>query len=87
VANDDLIAIWRLTLECGHLRIDGPWDADQPQRYMIGDMTWCEVCPKRPVPTGQVMLVRQVVNVERVPGDRYREPKPEAAAERREGLG
>lgn len=81
------ITVWRLMLECGHLRLDGPWDADEPQRYMIGDMTFCEICPRRETHTGKVMLVRQVVNVERVPGGQYREPKPEADAERREGLG
>ncbi len=79
--------IWRLTLECGHLRLDGPWEADEPQRHMTGDMTFCEICPKRDTSSGRVMLVRQVVNVERVPSDQYREPEERASAERREGLG
>jgi hypothetical protein len=82
-----VIAVWRLTLECGHLRLDGPWDAAEPQRHMIGDMTWCEVCPRRDTPQGKTMLVRQVVNVEQVPSGQYREPDERADAERREGLG
>ncbi|MFI6793651.1 hypothetical protein ACIBG4_40605 [Nonomuraea sp. NPDC050383] len=80
-------AMWRLTLECGHFRLDGPWDVDEPQRHMIGDMTFYEVCPRRASAEGEVMLVRQIVNVERVPIDQYRGPDARADAERREGLG
>lgn len=79
-------AVWRLTLECGHYRLDGPRGPSEPQRYMIGDMTFCEICPRRDTPAGPTMLVRQVVNIEHVLASQYREPKPEADAERREGL-
>lgn len=38
--------VWRLSLECGHLRLSGPWGDDEPDtKHMIGDITWCELCP------------------------------------------
>lgn len=67
--------VWRLTLECGHFRLDGPWEDSEP-RHMIGDITWCEVCPHVPrlAGSGEEMMVRQVVNVEAVSARQYREP-------------
>ena len=78
--SDLTMTIQRLTLECGHFRISGPWDSayeDGKPRHMIGDITWCEVCPHVPreAGDGKEMAVRQVVNVEDVPADRYREPE------------
>lgn len=42
---------------------------------MIGDITWCEVCPRLPRRDGpgQEMAVRTVMNVETVAPDQYRE--------------
>jgi hypothetical protein len=88
--------IQRLTLECGHLRISGPWDSplneDGQTRHMIGDITWCEVCPKFVVPIsgiirGKEMAVRTVVNVEPVPADQYREPGDRVARTRQDRVG
>jgi hypothetical protein len=84
--------IQRLTLECGHLRISGPWDSplneDGKARHMIGDITWCELCPKSDVPiTGKEMAVRTVVNVEAVPADQYREPGDRIARTRQDRVG
>lgn len=70
--------LWRYTLECGHLGISGPWDDDEPQTHWIGDIISCEVCPLSPEtsrPEG-VFSLRQVVNVEPVAHDQYREPDP-----------
>lgn len=71
----------RLTLECGHLSLYGPWDSstdlDGRPRRMIGDITFCEICPRVPAYPGarhqKEMALRVVVNVEDVPAGRYRE--------------
>lgn len=83
------LIIKRLTLECGHLRISGPWDSplddDGKVRHMIGDITWCEVCPRTPEYGSHgrpVMAIREVVNVEAVAFDQYREPEPELSRSR-----
>ncbi|MFC4912566.1 hypothetical protein [Actinomadura gamaensis] len=76
--------VQRLTLECGHMRLSGPWDGplddDSTLRHMIGDMTWCEICPwvPRASNVGKEMRIWQVVNVEEVPSAAYREPAEEA---------
>lgn len=76
---------WRLTLECGHLRLDGPWGDDELRR-MIGDITGCEVCPRQATGEGRTMMLRQVVNVEPVPDDQYREPAEGLARARMDAL-
>lgn len=72
--------LWRLTLECGHLRISGPWDDDEHDKHMIGDITWCGVCPlvRDDGTQRSVMRLRQVVNVEDIPSGRYRQPDERA---------
>lgn len=77
--------IWRLTLECGHLRLDGPWDDNEPHR-MIGDITGCDLCPRQVTGEARTMMLRQVVGVEPVPANRYREPAEELARARAEAL-
>ena len=85
----DDIHVWRLTLECGHLRLDGPWDEDE-QRYYVGDITWCELCPRVPANAGAIgqreMALRTVVNVERVPAQQYREADPSRSRARLDQL-
>lgn len=74
-----MIDLWRLTMECGHLKLYGPWGGNPPAIPAIGDVSFCEVCPKvdkRPYPE---LRMRQVVDVEAVPMDRYREPVRESA--------
>lgn len=81
--------IWRLVLECAHSRISGPWHADEPDdKHMIGDITFCEVCPMVPRAHGLSgeMRLRQVVDVERVPAANYREPGGEVARRRMDTL-
>lgn len=79
MSEDQAPTIQRLTLDCGHLRLSGPWDSpieeDGRPRHMIGDVTWCEVCPRVPVftGTGRELAFRQVVNVEDIPPSLYRE--------------
>ncbi|MGW4958018.1 hypothetical protein ACWEPL_12400 [Nonomuraea sp. NPDC004186] len=73
--------IWRLTLECGHLRLDGPW-GDDVARRMIGGITMCDVCPRRATTT----MLRQVVNVESVPVDQYRRLAEDVARARMDAL-
>jgi len=54
---------WRELLECGHLRLDGPWDEAEP-RHMIGDRGICEICPKVQGPGyGEVWATRVIVDV------------------------
>jgi hypothetical protein len=81
------VKVWRLTLECGHLRLSGPWTDTVPDdEHMIGDITFCEVCPRIPDPVEQypALALRQVVNVEPVPAGRYREPEEKDARGRME---
>jgi hypothetical protein len=76
----------RLTLECAHHRLEGPWqptDEDGRTRHMIGDISWCDLCPKAtehpgPGQTRQVFALRQIVNVENLPTTLYREPDEKA---------
>jgi hypothetical protein len=83
--------VQRLTLECGHMRLSGPWDSllddDGTPRHMIGDVTWCEICPRvRRAPgsgTGKEMRMGYVVHVEDVPPSAFREPKRVLKEERR----
>lgn len=79
--------IQRLTLECAHLRLEGPWQPtteDGRTRHMIGDISWCDLCPKatdheHPGQTRQVFALRQIVNVENLPATIYREPDEKAS--------
>lgn len=79
MSDDQHSTIQRLTLDCGHLRLSGPWDSpledDGRARHMIGDITWCEPCPRVPAftGTGRELQLRQVLNVEDVPAGLYRE--------------
>lgn len=70
--SDENAVVHRCTLECGHfhLVLDSRYDADEV-RFMIGDISNCDVCPGDPY--------RQIVNVEIVPDDQYREPPSELA--------
>ena len=89
VREDGRMKLWRLTLECGHLRISGPWDDDEPDdKHMIGDITVCEVCPKVNDSLGlrKVMALRQVVNVDSIPATAFRESEDKAARQRRDQL-
>lgn len=78
--------IQRLTLECAHLRLEGPWEPtteDGRTRHMIGDISWCELCPKEPESAGhgqirQVFALRQIVKVENLPAALYRQPDEKA---------
>lgn len=83
------INVWRLTLECAHLRLDGPWDEDE-QRHYVGDITWCELCPRVPAYAGardqREMALRTVVNVERVPAEQYREAESRRARARQDQI-
>lgn len=85
--------IQRLTLECAHLRLEGPWQPTENgrTRHMIGDISWCELCPRAeeldrlgPGDTRKVYALRQIVNVENLPADLYREPDEKANNARRE---
>lgn len=86
--------IYRLTLECGHSRLSGPWDSgigeDGRLRHMIGDITSCEICPTvsaHGMPASGMVVnresrLRQVVNVEDVIAVAYREPDETLSAAR-----
>ena len=56
----------RVTLGCGHMDLRQP-DEEQRERWVIGGLSACWVCPERRRPGGgQVAAVRQIVNVELV---------------------
>jgi hypothetical protein len=75
--------VFRFALECGHTRLTGPWDDDE-KRPMIGDITFCELCPKvRDYPRERrVFALRQIVQADDIPGEQYREPDAEAVRAR-----
>lgn len=83
--------IQRLVLECGDSRISGPWDAlvdEGTVPHMIGDITWCEVCPRvlREVGAGTEMCLRQIVAIQKIPAGTYRAPSEERSRARRDQM-
>lgn len=84
--------IWRLTLECGHLRLSGPWDSphkdDGSPRHMVGDLSICELCPRvdLPGPPCPTFAVRYVLDVTPVPEALYRQPDDVGMRERQRQL-
>lgn len=82
--------LWRLALECGHLRLSGPWDEphkdDGSPRHMIGDLTICEVCPRVPGGLTLALSVRYVLDVIPIPDAMYRPPDDGALRSRQDQL-
>ena len=80
--------IWRLTLDCGHFAISGPWDSNaDPDHggrimHMIGDLYVCLVCPLVPR-DGKVWraeaAIRTIVMADLIDPALYRDPDPYTA--------
>lgn len=74
--------VWRLELECGHTRLEGPWDGTHVAPWCVNDIAYCEVCPMVADPSGRPTLrLRRVVDVDTVSQLACREPTTELLAE------
>lgn len=82
-----MIFLWRTTLECGHIKLLGPYDGDEEYyRRYIGQIIVCEVCPRIATPHGPVSASRTIVDSQDVAAALYRAPFDEGLRARAETL-